>query len=132
MHSSTQKDCLLEHEIYEVRCGLGNVTDNMRHVAYSWGILQAAFVADKVGSASTLSFVGSVTVVFIAVLAIANVRLIRYLGAQKTALLGVSLLGLGEISASFATKNIGGLFATAGVITGIGTRLVTIRLWTSV
>ena len=90
--------------------------------SYSWGILQAAFVADKVGSASTLSFVGSVTVVFIAVLAIANARLIRHLGAQKTALLGVSLLGLGEISASFVTTNIGGLFATAGVIMGIGTR----------
>lgn len=89
---------------------------------YSWGILQARFVADQVGSASTLAFVGSVTCVFIAVLAIANARLIRWLGAQKTALLGVSLLGLGELSASFATKSIGGLFATAGVIMGIGTR----------
>jgi hypothetical protein len=61
-------------------------------------------------------------VVFIAVLAIPNARLIMWLGAQKTALLGVSLLGLGELGASFATKNIGGLFATAGVITGVGTR----------
>jgi hypothetical protein len=90
--------------------------------SYSFGIIQAALVAEKVGSASTLSFVGSVTVVFIAVLAIPNARLIRWLGAQKTALLGVSLLGLGELSASFATKSIGGLFATVGVITGVGTR----------
>ena len=86
------------------------------------GILQAAFVADKVASASTLSFVGSVTVVLIAILAIANARLIRWLGAQKTALLGVSLLGLGEVSASFTTRNIGGLFVTAGFVMGVGVR----------
>lgn len=90
--------------------------------SYSFGIIQAALVAEKVGSASTLAFVGSTTVVFIAILAIANARLIRWLGAQKTALLGVSLLGVGELGASFATKNIGGLFATTGVITGVGTR----------
>lgn len=88
----------------------------------SWGILQAAFVADKVASASTLSFVGSVTVVFIAVLAIANSTLIRWLGAQRTALLGVSLMGIGELSASFATKSIAGLFVTAGVVMGVGVR----------
>jgi Na+/melibiose symporter-like transporter len=86
------------------------------------GILQAAFVADKVASASTLSFVGSVTVVLIAILAIANARLNRWLGAQKTAVLGVSLLGLGEVSASFTTRNIGGLFVTAGFVMGVGVR----------
>jgi Na+/melibiose symporter-like transporter len=63
-----------------------------------------------------------VTVVFIAILAIANARLIRWLGAQRTALLGISLLGVGELSASFTTKSIAGLFITAGVIMGVGVR----------
>lgn len=88
------------------------------------GILQAAFVAEKVASTSTLSFVGPVTAVFIAVLAIANARLIRWLGARKTALLGISLIGIGELSASFTTKSITGLFVTAGAVMGAGVRCV--------
>jgi hypothetical protein len=56
------------------------------------------------------------------VLALVNARIIRALGAQKTGLLGIGLLGLGEIASSFSTKSVGGLFATTGVVMGIGTR----------
>ncbi|KAJ7735415.1 major facilitator superfamily domain-containing protein [Mycena maculata] len=91
-------------------------------VSYSWGFIQAALVEEGLSSASTLSFVGSSTVACISGLALINARVIRFLGA-RTALLGVFLLGLGEILSGFATLNIGALFVTTGAITGIGTSL---------
>ncbi|KAJ7775621.1 major facilitator superfamily transporter [Mycena maculata] len=89
---------------------------------YSWGLIQAALVEEGLSSASTLSFVGSSTVACISGLALINARVIRFLGARRTALLGIFLIGLGEILSGFATLNIGALFVTTGAITGIGTR----------
>jgi hypothetical protein len=37
-------------------------------------------------------------------------------------LAGVVFLGMGGILSSFATKNVGGLFFTTGVLMGIGVR----------
>ena len=48
--------------------------------------------------------------------------IIRKLGTRASALLGVFLLGLGEVLSGFAIHNVGGLFATAGVVMGIGIR----------
>ncbi|KAL2048725.1 hypothetical protein ABVK25_011042 [Lepraria finkii] len=90
---------------------------------YSWGILQASLLQQNLSSASTLSFVGSVTAASISFLAIVNARVIRLLGARTTALLGMTLLALGEILAGFCTHNIGALFFTAGIIMGIGVSL---------
>ncbi|KAJ7659859.1 major facilitator superfamily domain-containing protein [Mycena rosella] len=90
---------------------------------YSWGIIQAALVKQGLSSTSTLSFVGSSTTACVAGLAVINARVIRFLGARRTALLGVSLMGLGQILSGFATLNIAALFVTAGAITGIGTSL---------
>jgi hypothetical protein len=89
---------------------------------YSWGIIQAALVGEGLARASTLSFVGSLTVASIAILAIANAKLVTAIGAQKTGLLGIGLLAAGEILGGFATRNVGGLFATVGVLMGVGTR----------
>jgi hypothetical protein len=91
---------------------------------YSWGIIQAALLKQGLSSSTTLSFVGSLTVSFNSTLAIINARVIRRLGARSMALLGVSLLGLGEILSGFLTHHIGGLFVTVGIIMGIGTRWV--------
>ncbi|KAJ6617096.1 major facilitator superfamily domain-containing protein [Mycena sp. CBHHK59/15] len=91
--------------------------------SYSWGLIQAALVKQGLSSASTLSFVGSSTVACISGLALINARVIRFLGAQRTALLGISLLGVGEILSGFATLNIGALFVTAGAVMGVGTSL---------
>jgi hypothetical protein len=71
--------------------------------------------------------VGSSTVACISGLALINARVIRLLGIRRTALLGVALLGMGEILSGFATLNIGALFVTAGAIMGVGTRYV--RSW---
>ena len=89
---------------------------------YSWGVIQTALVDQGLSGASTLSFVGSLTVAFIALLAIANARILTTIGARNAGLLGIGLLGLGEILGGFATKNIGALFATVGVVMGVGTR----------
>lgn len=91
---------------------------------YSWGVIQAALVEEGVSEASTLSFVGSLTVACIAFLAVANARIVSNMGAQKLGFLGVTLLGIGEILAGFAVNNVGALFATVGVVMGVGTRYI--------
>ncbi len=96
--------------------------------SYSWGVIQASLVQSKLSSPSTLSFVGSVTVASIAILALINARVVRAIGARRTGLLGVLLLGSGEVLSGFTVHNIGGLFVTAGAITGIGTRHVLLCL----
>lgn len=88
--------------------------------SYSWGILQAALVEQKVGKASTLAFVGSLAVACLAAFAILNGRLIRTLGARKVGMLGISLMALGQIASSFSVKNVGGLFVAAGFVMGYG------------
>jgi hypothetical protein len=104
--------------------GCGVLTWWFVGTSYSWGVIQASLIQSHLSSASTLSFVGSVTVALIAVLALVNARLVRAIGATKAGLLGVLLLGSGEVLSSFTTHNIGGLFVTAGAITGVGTRPV--------
>lgn len=89
---------------------------------YCWGVLQAALVKEKVSSPSTLSFVGSLTPASISFLALVNSRLIKKIGARNAALLGVGLMGLGEVVSGFATKSVGGLFVCTGVIMGAGVR----------
>ncbi|KAL2815650.1 MFS general substrate transporter [Aspergillus cavernicola] len=91
--------------------------------SYSWGVLQAALVKDGVSSSSTLAFVGSLAVACISFLGILNARLIRLLGTRMCAMLGVALLGTGEILSGFAMKSIGGLFVTAGAVMGVGISL---------
>jgi hypothetical protein len=91
-------------------------------ISYSWGVAQAALVAQGVSKASTLAFVGSLVPTCIAVFAILNARIIRAVGAQKTGLLGVAFLGTGNFLASFTTHNVAGLFVCVGIISGIGTR----------
>lgn len=92
--------------------------------SYSWGVIQAALVQSRLSSASTLSFVGSLTVAAIAVLALVNARVVRAIGARRTGLLGVVLLGSGEVLSGFSTRSVGWLFVTAGVVTGLRTRFV--------
>ena len=91
---------------------------------YSWGIIQTALVEQHLSSPSTLSFVGSLTIAMISVLALVNARVIRALGARTTAVWGITLFGVGEILSGFSTRNVGGLFVTSGFVMGLGTRYV--------
>ncbi len=91
--------------------------------SYSWGVIQAALVEDGVATPATLSFVGSLSTSLISALAIVNGRVVRAIGTQATALLGVALLGLAEILTSFAVQNVTGLFFTSGLLLGLGMSL---------
>lgn len=91
---------------------------------YSWGVIQAALVKEHVSTPASLSFVGSLTAACISFLALANARLIRWIGGRNTAFAGMALLGGGGILSSFSTKNLGGLFFTTGILMGTGCRSV--------
>lgn len=91
---------------------------------YSWGVIQGALVEEGLSSPAVLSFVGSLAATLISAMAIVNSKLVRLLGARGTGMLGISLTGLSEILSGFATKNIAALFATSGVIMGLGIRCV--------
>lgn len=91
---------------------------------YSWGVIQGALVEQGLGPPSTLSFVGSLTVACIAVFALVNARIVRILGLQRSGLLGIFLLGVGEICSGFATRSVVGMFFATGLLIGIGTRYV--------
>lgn len=102
-------------------------------ISYTWGIFQIALLRQQQQqqqqqegrqhiSASTLAFVGSLCPSFIASLAIPNAKLVRAVGPRATALIGMSVMGLGCILASFTTGHVGGLFVTFGVLCGVGNR----------
>ncbi|GKT40640.1 aspyridones efflux protein apdF [Colletotrichum spaethianum] len=88
--------------------------------SYSWGVIQSALIDDGLATPAVLSFVGSLAVALISALAIVNSRVMRRIGPRKTGLLGIALLGLSELLSSFAVKNVGAMFATSGVIMGLG------------
>jgi MFS family permease len=87
---------------------------------YSWGVLQAELVDRGLAPASTLAFIGSISICLLAVFAMINSRVLSIVGARKMGVVGVLFMGLGQILASFSTHNIAGLFVTAGVMMGVG------------
>lgn len=91
--------------------------------SYSWGVIQGALVEKGLSSASTLSYVGSIAIAAISFMAILNARVVRTIGAQKTGMLGITFVGLSEILSSFAINSVAGLFATSGVMLGLGISL---------
>lgn len=91
-------------------------------IPYSWGVLEGALVEHGVGNAAVLSFVGSLAAALISALAIVNSRLMRLLGARWIGVIGITLVGLSCIISSFAFTNIGALFASSGVLLGLGIR----------
>ncbi|OBR04370.1 major facilitator superfamily transporter [Colletotrichum higginsianum IMI 349063] len=91
--------------------------------SYSWGVIQSALIDDGLATPAVLSFVGSLAAALISALAIVNSRVMRRIGPRRTGLLGIALLGLSELLSSFAVKNVGAMFATSGVIMGLGMSL---------
>ncbi|KAJ3496080.1 hypothetical protein NLG97_g2920 [Lecanicillium saksenae] len=92
-------------------------------VNYSWGVMQSALVEKGLGSASTLSFVGSIPATLISVMAMVNARIIRKIGTRWTAVTGISIICLAQILSGFTTESIPGLYITAGVMLGVGMSL---------
>ena len=91
-------------------------------ISGSWGIIQAALLQSQLTSTSTstISFVGTLGLACIVAFGLFAVRFMRLFGIRTTALLGVALVSAGEITSSFTTSNVGGLFGTSGVLFGLG------------
>lgn len=91
-----------------------------------WGVLQAALLDSTLRHVppSTLAYVGSLALGGGALYGLAAVRMMRWVGSRTTILIGVFLMGISLIGASFCTSNLAGLFGTTGLIGGIGMSMV--------
>ncbi|KAF2428678.1 MFS general substrate transporter [Tothia fuscella] len=89
----------------------------------SWGVMQAALFEQGLTSTSTLSFVGSLSITCCVVFSLLSVRFMRSVAARIAALIGVTMLGIGELMSDYTTSNVAGLFGTAGVLYGSGSSL---------
>ncbi|KAJ2975159.1 hypothetical protein NQ176_g5674 [Zarea fungicola] len=87
---------------------------------YAWGVIQRTLVDQGLAGPAVVSFIGSLQAAMVSLCGLGNAWLLRYLGPQKTALTGVSLMGASGILSSFTTHSLGGLFVTAGIIFGLG------------
>jgi MFS family permease len=79
---------------------------------------------DGLASSSTLSFAGGLTSAMISFLAIINSNIIKRFGSKAVLLVGVTILGLGEVLSGWTVNNIGGFFVTVGFVMGVGTSLI--------
>lgn len=93
---------------------------------YAWGVIQRTLVNDGLAGPAVVSFIGSLQAAMVSLCATSNAWLLQYLGARRTALVGVALMGGCEILSSFTTHNLGGLFVTSGVLFGLGARYVVV------
>lgn len=91
-----------------------------------WGVMQAALLDSTMRnvSPSTLAYVGSLGLSGGAMYGLAAIRLVRFIGSRYTMLLGIFLMGMSLIGASFCTTNLAGLFGTAGLTGGVGMAMV--------
>lgn len=92
-------------------------------IGNSWGVVQAALLDSGLTTTSTLSFVGSVSITLAVLFSLLSVRFMHLVGARYTGLIGITLLGIGELSSGFTTRNIAGLFGTTGIMFGTGSSL---------
>ncbi|KAI8610029.1 major facilitator superfamily domain-containing protein, partial [Chytriomyces sp. MP71] len=93
-------------------------------VIYSFGVFNAAYVSSGLGSSSTVSLVGSTSTVFIPALGILSGRLANKFGYSRMAIVGSCVLGIGLLSASFATNSLPLLILTQGALFGIGSSFI--------
>tara|TARA_R110002003_G_scaffold70_22_gene6519 strand:+ start:3152 stop:4093 length:942 start_codon:yes stop_codon:yes gene_type:complete len=91
-----------------------------------WGVLQAALLDSTMSHVppSTLAYVSSMALGGGALYGLAAVRMMRWVGSRTTNVVGVFLMGISLVGASFCTSNLAGLFGTAGLLGGIGIGMV--------
>jgi hypothetical protein len=91
---------------------------------YAFGVIQSRLTQEGLASSSTLSFAGGLTAACISFFAIINSNIIKRYGSKSVMMVGIIILGLGEILSGWTITNIGGFFVTVGFIMGIGTSLI--------
>lgn len=91
-----------------------------------WGVLQAALLTSTLSHtpASTLSYVGTLGLAGGCIYSLPAIRLTQHIGCRLTVILGILLMALSLVTASFCTENLPGLFATYGVVGGVGMAMV--------
>lgn len=91
-----------------------------------WGVLQAALLDSSMShiKPSTLAYVGSFTLAGGCFFGLVAVRMMRWMGVRTTALIGMFLMGMSLVGASFCTSNLIGLFGTVGFLGGLGMSMV--------
>lgn len=89
-------------------------------LTYVWGVYQGVLVERGVGSALALSFCGSISPALMASVGMLASRMMRSLGTRKLTILGIILMSLSQIMASFVTDHLVGLFFLPGVPLGLG------------
>ena len=92
-------------------------------IGNSWGVMQTALLKQGLTSTSTLSFVGSLGITCAVAFSLISVRFMRLVGAKWAGLIGIVMLGLGELTSGFTTSNVAGLFGTTGILFGTGSSL---------
>jgi MFS family permease len=92
----------------------------------TWGVLQAALLQSsqlKV-DVRTITFVGSLTMALLVGFGPFAVRLMSSFDTRYTCMVAIFAYSLGLVLTSFTLNNIGGLFATAGILMGISASVV--------
>ncbi|RTE82620.1 hypothetical protein BHE90_002896 [Fusarium euwallaceae] len=89
-------------------------------LSYVWGVYQRALLEKGVGSPLALSFCGSLSPALMASIGMLVSRMMRSLGTRKLCFVGIALMAIAEIGASFVTDHLVGLFFLPGVPLGLG------------
>ncbi|KAI1071387.1 hypothetical protein LB507_004974 [Fusarium sp. FIESC RH6] len=89
-------------------------------LSYVWGVYQRALVERGVGSPLALSFCGSISPALMATVGVLVARMIRSFGTRKLSCVGIVLMALSLICASFVTDHLVGLIFLPGVPLGLG------------
>lgn len=90
------------------------ITFNLNGWVGSWGVIQAHLLETTLATVSTatLTYVGSLSVALSVALGTVSIRVTHRIGSRWASILGVSLLGLGQIIAGSVTHSVAGLFGT--------------------
>jgi MCP family monocarboxylic acid transporter-like MFS transporter 3 len=87
-----------------------------------WGILQSALLNSTLSDVptSTVSFIGSLNLCCGVAFGVLASKLGQRFGSRYTAMTGITMMGLGLISAGSCTSSVPGLFCTIGLLAGVG------------
>ncbi|EWY81820.1 hypothetical protein FOYG_16029 [Fusarium oxysporum NRRL 32931] len=89
-------------------------------LSYVWGVYQNALVERNVGSPLALSFCGSLSPALMATVGVIVSRMLRTFGTRKLSSVGIILMALSLIGASFVTDHLVGLIFLPGIPLGLG------------
>lgn len=91
-----------------------------------WGILQTALLNSTLSHVptATVSFIGSLNLCCGVAFGVLATKLGQRFGSRPTAMIGITMMGLGLIAAGSCTSNVAGLFGTIGLLAGVGMNAV--------